>query len=245
MKRILALLLLLPLLTALPAAPGRAQSGPPRASDADLAEPSTVCQQVLADPSVSVTQATTPWREYRRARLISTDEKLSSPQSISMVANRDGDPTSGPDIDAVGQEITVTASLAELVGTFSYFYAPGSVASNDELRVELYEVGKINSSGLITTAAVLTGTDRVEGSWQSLYWEVLDATSIGRLRTLGRAALVFSSTSAASPGAQRLWLDDLTASTCELGGSLGGKVTRGGAGLPNAAVRLARTAAGS
>lgn len=263
MKRLLALLLVL--CAAIPAAPGRAQSGPtlfapgppppapphltippPEApAAARLAQTSLRCDQLLLDPPVSLPSASSPWRTYRQARIFSTDEALSSPQSISLVANSDGDPASGPDLDAFGQELTVSAALAELYGTLAYFYAPGSPGAGDQLRVELYETGRVNPGGLITTARTLTATGRIEGSWQQLEWEVTDPAAIERLRALGRAALVITMAAGGSPGTTRLWLDDLTASACVPAASVGGRVTRGGAPAADALVLLESSAAGA
>ena len=228
MKPLVALLLLCSLLGLLPPAAGRAQVTPHAPGQLGPAVSVSVCQQVLADPAVAVAQATTPWRSYSTGWSVSTTQANSTPQALFLSS-------SGA---AVGQEITVTTSLAELYGTLSYFYAGGSPTLTDELRVSLYEIGKINPSGLIITAAVLTGTDRIEGSWQTLSWDVADAVSLSRLRALGKATLVFSAVSA---GTQNLWLDDLQANVCVAAPSLSGRVTADGTGLAGAQVLLAHS----
>ncbi len=268
MKRLLALLLAL---AALVAAPGPAPAGqaraaqtgptlfdpaatpptPPRALLAaqpsgapTLAQTSALrCDQLLADTDVSSTDVGTPWVEYRKARRFSNDEALSGLTSLSLPADRDTDPTSGPDIDSVGQIITVTTTLAELYGSLSYYYAAGTPSAGDELRVQLFEASGGNLGQLITTAKVLTATGRVEGSWQPLDWEVTDPTAISRLRSLGRAAVVFTMVSGGSPGSTRLWLDDLSANSCVPAASISGRVSRGGAAASDALVMLVATGA--
>lgn len=268
MKRLLALLVLLA--ATLPAAPGpatglaRAQqagpslfepgAGPPTPPQALLAaeapgpapaQVSLRCDQVLVDPTVSI-DVSPSWREFRRARLFSADEFLSAPRSLSLVANRDDDPASGPDIDAVGQRLAIAANTAELYGSLSYYYAAGSPDPADELRVELYELVSGSLGPLIATPLVLTATDRLEGGWQQLTWEVADTATITRLRSLGQAALVFRMISGGNPGTTRLWLDDLTAYRCAPSASISGRVTRGGVAAAGALVLLvASDASGS
>ena len=232
MKLFLKITLFMLILVAVPGAAGQAQGTPRRAPvQVGLTQSATVCQQVLADPEVSAAQVVTPWRSYAAGWNFSTTQFRSTPQALALSS-------SGA---AVGQTITITANLAELYGTLSYFYTSGSTAPSDELQVALYEVGKIAPSGLIATVAVLTGTGRLEGSWQTLEWAVFDPATLNRLVVLGQAALVFSAVSGASPDAQRLWLDDLQANVCVPSPSISGSVTQGATELAEALVVLAQT----
>ena len=264
LKRPLALLLLIALLPAArlaaqpaptPFIPGAPPPGPHAAllagheeGGASVAQSGQLrCTQALLDPSVSAAPATQPWREYRRERLFAQDRFRpgSPPRSLSFVADRDGDPSSGPDVDAAGQAIDLPATLAEIFGALSYYYAPGPGAQGDELRVQLFETNAAGTAlgPLIATPLALGGAGLVPGAsggWQEAVWEVADAAAVERLRDLGRAAVVFSFTGAATSGSQ-IWLDELRASPCVPAAGVGGRVTSGGAPVEQALVALVAT----
>jgi hypothetical protein len=256
MKSLLVLLLLLavvlPTAAAQPLAgpdlfePGTLPPTPPMALQAPTSTPLEACYPILADPNIDVdpAKAASPWDELTRSRLFDTNEFYSSPGSFSLRANRDGDPTSGSDVDAFGQQFTLTTTLSMLRGSLYYRYAKGTPQPGDQLLVELYEPGKINASGLVTTALELTSSGRVEDSWQYLSWEVTEPEVISYLQALDSVVLVFKMVSGGSPGSTILWLDNLSAELCIPTAIITGKVTRGGVAAPGALMTLLAISAG-
>lgn len=227
MKPLLLLLLSLALLTTLPPAPSKAQGGPPRAR---LAQTGQICQQVLADPAITITSAASPWIVYQPTRSFATDQASSAPASIFMPSG------------AIGQEFTIPSTLSDLYGTLRYRYATGSVGPGDRLRVELYRVGQINAQGLIATLANLDASTVPTNSWE---WIEADATPalVEQLRALsgGRAVVVVRALSAGSSPTRRLWLDDIELFTCAPSLSLRGRVTRADLAVAGAQVLLTRS----
>lgn len=249
MKRLLpALLLLAALLGALPAAaqdgptlflPGVPPPAPPPLQGlapprAGLAQ-ALSCRQALADPAVSASPAASPWRQLRGGRTFVTDVSFSAPQSMLL------EEASASDVDSVGQTFgPVSDRLAEVAGALRFRYAPDSTGAGDRLRVAIYESASPDPVGLIFQAE-LAAADRDDGAWQSFEWEIRDEVALSQLRGRATAALVVSTLNAANGATQRLWLDDLTLDLCAPGGSIGGRVLQGGAGVPGAEILLVRS----
>lgn len=246
---LLALLLLAPALAA-PAAPAAAHQAPAQGSAGPPAPPLAPapqaeleqvasCSQALADPSVSVEQGS-PWKVYRRDVTRATDAVAAS-RALFFAEDSDGDPASGPDIDAAGQPFgPIPGALAELAGALRFRYAAGSTRPGDLLRVEIYLSEPPTPAGLVASrdldvAALDTGESQI------FEWEIVDTTALDRLRGRATAVFVVSMVSGAGGGAQRLWADDLTANLCVPGASLSGQVRQGAQGAADADVLLVRT----
>lgn len=262
------LLLALALLLGLAAIPAQAQPGPTRfrpelappapppfmaaplalepAPGAAPAQTVLSCQPALEDPTVSVDAAISPWRAYRLDLHFTTGQNvLSPPQSLQLIENDDGVPPSGPDSDSVGQKIAIPANLAEIAGTLSYRYEPGSTGPGDLLRIELYEVGRLDQAGLIAKRDLDVATHD-DGTWRSFEWDVADGPTVERLRTLGQADLLVTTVNADNGVIQKLWVDDISASVCVPTATLRGTVREGGEPAPDALILLTRSdAAGS
>lgn len=204
------------------------------------------CTEALSDGSVDITNpAQSPWLEYRRVRTLTTGESSSPPGAILMLEDNDGDPGTGLDSDSTGQEIAVPSSLSELYGSLRFRYASGSTGPGDRLRIELYEVGRITSAGLLAQID-LDVAARDDGTWQTYEWELIDQATITRLRGLGRVALLFTTVNADNGAPQQLWLDDLSASVCVPAASLSGQVLQAGQAAADAEmVVLTRTEGGA
>jgi hypothetical protein len=258
MKPLLLLLLSLLLLATLPVSasdtrpipdrfvPGAAPPMPPHLQEPShtppaLAQEASVCTQVLTDPSISITTAASPWIAYQPVRSFATDLYNSAPAAIFMQGDRDGNPQSGPDIDAIGQELSLPSGFGDLYGSLWYRYAAGSVGPGDELRVELYRAGQLNSSGMLATLASLDASSALPNQWQELTWNASPAL-IEQLKGLTGTRVVFMirAISASSPGSQRLWLDDIELNFCTLRYSLSGQITYGDEPAAEAQVLLTR-----
>jgi hypothetical protein len=265
MKRLAAIALALSIILSAATLPARAQLAldqfvlqpPPPAPPAMVAAPldpaalagasldQTVlrCNAALSDPTVSVASATSPWQEFRAQRHFVSDQFFSAPQSLYFEEREDGDdvPSSGPDSDSAGQEITIPPELTEVAGTLQYRYEPGSTVDGDLLRIELYEAGRLNGAGLIAVLDLDVSTVD-DGDWRRLDWDVVDPNALVRLRELGKAWLMVTTVNSATAGpTQRVWVDDFSASVCVPSPSLSGVVREGGAPAPDALVLLTRS----
>jgi hypothetical protein len=254
MQRLIPALLVLALLAlALPAAPrpAAAQTGPtPLRADAPPAPPRIAaapaaaelaqvasCRQALADPSVGVSQGS-PWKVYRKVVQITTDSVTGS-QALAFREDSDGEPSSGPDVDAAGQPFgPIPADLSELAGALTYRYEKDSTRPGDLLRVEIFadeSLGTRIARRDLDVAALDTGeADTFE-------WEILDDAALAQLRGRASAVFVVSMVAGATGGGQRLWVDNLTAQLCVPGASIGGQVRKGPEGAGGASVLLVRS----
>jgi hypothetical protein len=171
------------------------------------------CLQALADPQVAAPAADTPWRELRPSRQITTAQSRSAPQSIALL----GAVGSGP---ATGQTIAVPAATSELYGALYVRFGPdlGPAAA---ARVTLY-AGNSTDPIAAVFSVDLPRAGNPTNVWLRFDWELTDPVGVERLRAAGSTTVALEL--ADTPGGT-VWIDDITANTCEPTASLSGRVT--------------------
>jgi hypothetical protein len=192
------------------------------------------CTQVFADPQVAEPAAATPWQQLRPTRQITTAQSRSAPQSIALL----GGAGPGP---VTGQTIAVSAAATELYGTL-YARFPSGLPATAAVRLTAYA-----GESLAATDAVFSATfinDGPSDVWRRFDWELIDASTVARLREAATATIALELLNVSS---STVWLDDLTANVCAPAATLSGNVTNPadpGANLTDATLLLARMEAG-
>jgi hypothetical protein len=249
----LLLLLLLPLLP-----PGaQAQSAPssfvpgaqpptPPIFDAARATTSSVrldqgaqlCPLILRDSGVDQTQDTTPWLQFplRSTRIITTSLYYSPAKSIFFEENSLG-------LTSTGQDVTINAGTTAIHGSLWYRYKSGSTQAGDQLQVEIYQVGKVNTSLPVASINAFDAGGpgaQADDQWHQFSWSITNTMTLASLRSLSNVTFLVTTRSAGGP-AQQLWVDDIQMDTClpSIEGTL--RATSGGAPVANAQVLLTHT----
>ena len=198
-----------------------------------------VCTSALSDPAVALPVAGTPWAELRPPRSIVSDQSHSAPQAIFLSED------SVDRVASVGQQFTISATTSEITGTLAYRYAPGSADPGDQLQVEIYPVGQIDSGVPIIAVDAFppaSAAVQADGAWHTFTWNILDTTKLNTLGGLGKAMFLVTLRSV-SGGSQRqqVWVDDIDMGICASSATISGKISQGGVAAAGAQVLLSRT----
>ncbi|RRR76276.1 MAG: hypothetical protein EI684_03315 [Candidatus Viridilinea halotolerans] len=204
------------------------------AQTGDVAQVGVPCQQVLVDPTVTLSGDASPWVVYAPTRSFATEHTRSEPFALGLSAGA-----------IVGQPVTLPSNVGDLFGRLWYRYAPASNGTVEQLRVELYRGSAVAPAGLLATVALLETGDLAVGDWRELEWNASNDL-LAQLSELENQTLLLVVRVLGSGGnTTQIWLDDLALQLCqnEQRVTLRGVVTYDGEALVDAQVALSHTTA--
>lgn len=253
MIRLLLLLILLPLGASAQVRPGPSifvpGAAPPTPPPFTQRQPAPgprlgqiveVCTATLADPTVSLPAASSPWVSVsgRSTRSLVSDQVRSAPQAIFLSEDAGG-------VASLGQQFSIPAAASEITGTLAYRYASGTTQAGDKLQVEIYALGRVDIDQPIMAVDAFPPTaaaTQADGLWHTFTWGITDTVTLGKLNGLsGQAMFLVTMRSVSGGPQQQLWVDNIDMGICASSATVSGRVTQAGVAAADAQVLLART----